>query len=132
MAEFKSMLTPEGSIVAGLAVAGLVVAVYEHQLGSVASVHNTDAAHPATKSAVRTAGWESLGLVAAVALLARDPNIMILGAAVIIAEDVRYKHAIMASPDTGMLQVSPASYASASQQAGAQVVPFSSASSYSG
>jgi hypothetical protein len=36
-------------------------------------------------------------------VLARDPNIVILGGAAIIAMELHYRHAIMAHPDTGQM-----------------------------
>jgi len=101
---FKPLLKPENSIVAGLAVVGLVWANYQLNIGSMAEVHMTPANHPVAESSRKKAGYTSLMLVAGVALLARDPNIVILGGAAIIAEDVVTRHAIMSNPDTGQLE----------------------------
>lgn len=110
----KSLLRPEDSIVAGIATIGLVYAIYEMQLGTTASVQASPVAHPALTSSVKKAGWESLALVAGLALLARDMNIVILGGAAIIACDLHFKHAIMADPVSGQLVIpGPSSYAPA-------------------
>ena len=100
---FKSVLTPEGSVVAGLATVGLVAAVYQLDIGPVSSVHMTPAYDQAAGASIKKAGWTSLALVAGVALLARDPNIAILGGAAIIAMHAHYRHAHMADDQTGQL-----------------------------
>src|ERR1700757_1759114 len=95
---FKSYLKPEGSIVAGLAVMGSVYAIYQLSLGNTAQVQMTDANHPVAETSRKKAGYESLLLVAAIGLIARDANIIILGSASIIAMELSYRHAIMADP----------------------------------
>jgi hypothetical protein len=104
----QSVLRPEGSIVAGVAVVGLVYAVYQLNVGEVSSAAATDAHHPLLDSSKRKAGWTSVALVAGVALLARDPNIVILGGASIIAMEASYRHAIMQDPNTGAIVPPPA------------------------
>ena len=106
--DVKSVLRPEGSIVAGLAVVGLVYGVYQLSLGEVSSAAATDAHHPLLESSKKKAGYESLILVSGVALLARDPNIVILGGAAIIALEASYRHAIMQDPNTGQIVPPPA------------------------
>ena len=91
---FKSVLTPEGSVVAGLATVGLVAAVYQLDIGPVSSVHMTPAYDQAAGASIKKAGWT---------MLARDPNIAILGGAAIIAMHAHYRHAHMADDQTGQL-----------------------------
>ena len=121
----KSLFKPEDSVVAGIATIGLVYAIYEMNLGSTAAVQATPVTpagpHPALGASVKKAGWESLALVAGIALLARDMNIVILGGAAIIACDVHYKHAMMAHPETGQLVLPTSqSYAPAGGQVSQQ------------
>ena len=99
----KSVFTPENSVVAGLATVGLVYGVYQASLGPVASVQMTPANHPALETSRKKAGYTALVLVTGVSLLARDPNIVILGGAAIIAMELHYRHAIMADSDTGQI-----------------------------
>lgn len=101
---FKSYLKPEGSIIAGLAVMGSVFAIYQLNLGSVAQVHMTDANHPAVETSRKKAGYKAAILVAGIGLIAKDTNIIILGSATIIAMELSYRHAIMAHPETGVMQ----------------------------
>lgn len=108
---FKSVLKPEDSIVAGVAVAALVVGVYQGGLGSVAQAQATPANHPIMQNSLTKAGYTSVILVAGLGLLARDPNIVILGGAVVIAEELHYRHAIQTDHETGMpAQQGPAAY----------------------
>lgn len=103
-------LSGENSIITALAAAALVVGVYNAKIGPVSDAHATSANDPNLLASVKKAGWQALGLVAALTLLAQDPNILIMGGATVIAEELSYRHAIMASPDTGMITVTPASY----------------------
>lgn len=118
--QVKSILRPEGSIVAGVAVVGLVYAIYQLNMGEVASAAATDAHHPLLESSKKKAGWTAIGLVSAVALLARDPNIVILGGASVIAMEASYRHAIMQDPNTGVIVPPPAR----SYQPAQNVVPL--------
>lgn len=120
----KSILTPENSLILGAATVGIVAAIYQLDAGPVSQVHNSDAYHPANESSIKKAGWTALVAVAGVALLARDPNIAILGGAAIIAFHAHYRHANMVNPGTGAVEspgvtaYTPAQYSvSASLQA---------------
>jgi hypothetical protein len=99
----RSYLKPENSIVAGLAVMGLVYADYTMNVGTQAQVQMTDANHPAVESSRKKAGYTAFILVAGIGLIARDANIVILGSATIIAMELTYRHAIMADPQTGQM-----------------------------
>lgn len=116
----QSVLRPEGSIVAGLATVALVYSVYQLNVGEVAAAAATDAHHPLLESSRKKAGWTSIALVAGVALLARDPNIVILGGAATIGMEASYRHAIMQDPNTGMIVPPPAK----SYQPAENVVPL--------
>lgn len=112
--DFKSILSPEGSIVAGLATLGLVYAVYQVDAGNVSTVAASEPGHPANGGSIRKAGYTSFIMVAGISLLARDPNIAILGMAGIIAMDLHYKHAHMVAPHNGQLVVpGPSQYSAA-------------------
>ena len=100
---FKSVLKPEGSVVAGVAVAGSVFALYNMDLGPVASAHASDANHPALESSRKKAGYTAFILVSALTLITKDSNVGILGFASIIAMEVHYRSAIMAAPATGVI-----------------------------
>lgn len=100
---FRSILKPEGSVVAGLSVVGLVYATYQLDVGSVSSAYATDANHPALESSRRKAGYTAFLAVAGLTLITKDANVGILGFSSIVAMELHYRHAIMASPVTGRI-----------------------------
>jgi hypothetical protein len=107
----KSVLKPEGSIVAGIATAGLVYSVYQMDVGPVAQVQMTDPNHPALEASRKKAGYTAFILVAGLTLISRDTNVGVLGFASIIAMEAHYRHAIMADAITGIMQPpSPTKY----------------------
>src|SRR5215469_11422968 len=120
----KPVFTPENSVIAGLATVGLVAATYQLTVGQVSAVHLTPAYEPNTAISIKKAGWTSLAIVAGVSLLARDPNIAILGGAAIIAFHAHYRHASMSDHQTGQLvppgqaSYQPAQYATAAAMQG--------------
>jgi hypothetical protein len=111
----RSILKPEGSVVSGLAVAGLVYATYQLDVGPVANAQASDANHPALETSRKKAGYTSFALVAGLTIITRDANVGILGFASILAMEAHYRHAIMADPSSGVIQVpvGPGSYAPA-------------------
>jgi len=102
--EIKSVLKPEGSIMSGLAVTGLVYAVYQMHVGTVADAHVTEPNHPSLQSSKKKAGWEAFALVAAISLITRDGNVAVLGFGTIVAMELAYQHAISANPATQMME----------------------------
>jgi hypothetical protein len=126
MPTIRSVLKPEGSVVAAVAVVGLVYATYQLDVGPVSGAYVTAANHPALESSRKKAGYTAFSLVAALTLITRDANVGILGFGAIVAMEAHYRHAIMASPETGQVQApSPAEYQPATgDSGGAQVYPF--------
>lgn len=114
MAGIKSVLKPENSIIAGVATIALVAGVYQLDIGPVSQVHASDAGHGANTAGIKKAGYTSLIMVAGITLLARDPNILILGGAAIIALHAHYRHANLVNPNTNQVEgPGPAAYAPA-------------------
>jgi hypothetical protein len=106
-----SVLKPENSMVAGLAVIGLVIANYNLHNGPVSSVavSQSEAGGSGVLTTTnRKAGYTSLIMVAGIALLAHDGNIFILGAAAIIAMHSSYLHSIAVSPSVNSIVSGPA------------------------
>jgi hypothetical protein len=106
----KPRLSGENSIIMAAATAALVIGIYNYSVGPVADVHATGANDGNLAASVKKAGWKAVIFVSALALLAQDPNIVILGGAAVIGEELTYRHALMASPDNGRIQVTQASY----------------------
>lgn len=117
MFNLKPRLGAENSVVVSLGVAALIVGIYSSKVGPVADAHATPANDGNMLAATKKAGWESAALMVGLALLTQDANIVILGGATIISEELTYRHAIMSNPDTGQIDLSPASYAPAGGQA---------------
>lgn len=118
--KFRSILKPQDSVISGLAVAGSVYAIYQMNIGSVASAHASDANHGALETSRKKAAYTSFILVSAVTLLTRDANVGVLGYGSIIAMDVSYRHGIMVDPNTGIMQPP----AETTYQAAENVVPL--------
>ncbi|SRR6266705_6949788 len=99
----KSILKPEGSMVAGIATAALVYGVYTANVGSTVTLHASPSGDPNGRAARKKAAIEAVTIVAAVSLLARDINIFILGGGVTVLLDWHARHAVEAHPETGQL-----------------------------
>lgn len=119
---FKSIFKPENSMLAGVATVGVVFAIFELDIGSVSQAHATPAHDGNLQASLKKAGYTSLVAVAALGLLARDANMLILGSGAIVAMELHYRHAIMTDRETGQLVMpSASSYAPAEN-----VVPITS------
>ncbi len=104
MGEIRSVLKPENSMIAGLAVVGLVIANYNLHNGTAASAAATSPAwNPTLTNSNQKAGWTSIALVAGISLLAKDANIFILGCAAVIAMHTSYLHGIAVEPALGQM-----------------------------
>lgn len=98
-----SYLKPEGSIMAGIATAALAAGIYTLNVGNIAQVHATQANDPNLMASRKKASIESVGIIAAVALLAKDTTIFILGGATVILLDWHVRHAVASHPQTGQM-----------------------------
>lgn len=107
---FKSILKPEGSVVSGIATAGMVYAIYQLDIGNVSQAHASDANHSALETSRKKAAYTAFAFVSAITLLTRDANVGILGYGSVIAMEIHYRHAIMVNPDTGMMQAPAEAY----------------------
>lgn len=99
----KSILKPEGSLVAGIATGALVYGIYQMNLGNLATVHATPASDGNARAARKKAAIEAVAAVSAISLLARDVNIFILGGGIAILLDWHARHAVESHPETGQL-----------------------------
>jgi hypothetical protein len=122
----KSVLKPDASVMAAVATAGTVFAIYNLQVGSVATAHASDANHSSLESSRKKAGYTAFVAVAGLFLITRDGNIAILGGASIIAMELAYRHAIMSDPATGRV-VPPVNPNTAFTPAGGNVTPITAA-----
>lgn len=116
---FSPRISGDNSIVTSLAVVAVVMAVYVNKVGPVADVHMTAPNDGNVAASIRKAGWQAVGVTAAIALLAGDLNIVILGGAAVVAEELSYRHANMSNPGTGQIAITPQAYQPAGLPAGA-------------
>lgn len=98
-----SILKPEGSIMAGLAVGAVVFSVYSNATPPIADIRASQPNDTHIASSRKQAAIMSAGLVGAIALIAKDPTIFILGGAVIVGMDWWTRHANATSPKTGQM-----------------------------
>ena len=89
---------------AGLATVGVVFAVYQLNVGTVAQATATDSNHPVLNSSRKKAGYTALAMVAALTLITKDANVGILGSGTIIAMELSYRMGIMANPQSMAIQ----------------------------
>lgn len=101
-----SILKPEGSIALGAAVAGLTYGVYSFALPNTATMHATTPQDVNIEAGRKKAAWTSAAVVGAVALLARDKTIFILGGTMLVALDWQARHANASHPETGKVVTS--------------------------
>jgi len=113
---FRPRLSGDNSIITSLATVAVVVGIYQSKIGPVSDVHATAPNDGNIAASIKKAGWESLAVVAAISLLAGDLNIVILGGAAVVAEELSYRHANMSNPGTGQISITPQAYAPASAQ----------------
>jgi hypothetical protein len=95
-------LEPPASIGVGLATAGLVLAIHSQATPSMADIRVAAPNDDHIDTSERAASWLSVGIVAGVSLLAKDPTIFIIGGATVVAIAwwTRYGNAV--NPLTGM------------------------------
>lgn len=99
----KSILKPEGSMLAGIMTGILVYGIYQVNTGNLATLHTTPAGDGNARAARKKASIEAIAAVSAISLLAKDVNIFILGGGITVLLDWHARHAIEASPETGQL-----------------------------
>lgn len=95
-------LKPEVSIGTGLGVAGLVFAIYANATPNIADVRAADPGNQDIDATRKMAAFTSVGVVSGVSLIAKDPTVLIIGGAMVIAMDWWHRHANLVNPETGM------------------------------
>lgn len=100
---FSSILKPKESVAMGIATGIVVYAVYDHSLPDTATIHATDARDINIEASRKKAAWTSAGVLAAITLMTKDTNVLVLGAVVLFALDMHTRHANASNPDTGAL-----------------------------
>jgi hypothetical protein len=96
-----SLLKPEISIPAALALGVACYGIFQVNLPSITETRAADMADPHIESAERAATWECAGLVSTLSLIAKDPTIFTIGGLITIALAWKYRHANAVNPMTG-------------------------------
>jgi len=78
-------LAPPASLGVGLATAGLVLAIHSQATPSMADIRVGQPNDDHIDRSERAASWMSVGLVAAISLVAKDPTIFIIGGSAVVA-----------------------------------------------
>lgn len=99
----KSILTPDTSVLVGLANASLVLAIYNQALPKAAAVRTADPHDTDIEAARKGAAWTSAGALGFMFLLTRDRNSLLIGGLVLAGVDMLVKHSNGMNPMTGML-----------------------------
>lgn len=100
---FKTFLKPSESVMVALATGALVYGVYQHNLPSVAEVHQTEPYNINIDAARKKAMWTSVGVIGAAFLLTRDPNVFMIGTGAFLVLEWSQRHANTTHPNTGKM-----------------------------
>ena len=95
-------LKAETSLTVGLATAAVVYSVYSNALPTVADIRVGEPGDEHIARAEKLAAWTAAGVVAGVALIAKDPTVFVMGGSMVVALSWWHQHANMVNPLTGM------------------------------
>lgn len=95
------LLPPQASLGVALATAAVVYTIYNKALPSIADMRVADSQNRDLRASEKAATWQATGTVAGISLIARDPDIFIIGGLTTIALAWMHRHANMVSPETG-------------------------------
>lgn len=91
----------EVSVLAGLATASIVYAVYSNMTPNIADIRVAKPNDPDVDATRKAAAWTSAAIVGGVSLIAKDATIFVMGGAMIIGMDWFHRHADQVTPITG-------------------------------
>lgn len=100
-------LKPEMSMGASLAVMALDFGIAQLNMPQLADIKASAPHNSSIESARKATIWTSVSACAALALMAKDPNIFIFGAGFAVALDWYYRHANATNPGTGQVTMPP-------------------------
>lgn len=99
------MLKPEVSLPVAMALGTMVYAIHNNATPPLIDVRASDPNDVHVEASRKMATWTSAGIVSFVSLVTKDPNIFIIGGAVVVAMDFWTRHANAVRPDTGKVTV---------------------------
>lgn len=97
----QRLLPPQASIGVALATAAVVYSIYSRATPPIADIRVATQQNKDLAAAERSATWQAAGIVAGISLIARDPDIFVIGGATTIALAWWHRHANMVNPETG-------------------------------
>lgn len=100
-------MKPEVSIGTGLAVAGLVYAIYSNATPPIADIRAGEPGNRDIDASRKLAAWSAVGVVSAVSLIAKDGTVFILGGTMVVMLDWWHRHANEVNPVTGKATYPP-------------------------
>lgn len=95
-------LKPEVSLTVAAATGALVFGIYTNALPPVVDIRTAPANHPDVASAEKGAAWMAAAAVSAIALLAKDMTVFIVGGSMVIAMSWYHRHANVVDPEYSM------------------------------
>lgn len=104
-------MKPEVSIGTGLAVAGIVYAIHSNFTPTMADMQGLPAGNSDVDASERKATWLSVGVVAGISLIAKDPTVFVIGSAAAVAMAFFTRHAVWTDTGTGPAVAAPGSVA---------------------
>lgn len=111
MSLLKSVLSPDTSVLLGVANGAIILGIYQHNLPNSASIRTADPHdHDIEKSRMASA-WTAAAFLAFMFLLTRDRNSFLIGGLTLGAVDITVKHSNGMNPSTGKLHADAESIA---------------------
>jgi len=99
----KSILSPDTSVLLGVAEGAIIAGIYSGYLPSFASIRTADPHDGDIESARKAAAWTAGALLAFMFILTRDRNAFLIGGLVLTGVDFTVKHGNGINPSTGKL-----------------------------
>lgn len=94
-------LKPEVSLPVALAVGTMVYAIHSNATPPMIDLRSAPANNADVDAARKMATWSSALIVSFVSLVTRDPNIFIIGGAMVVTMDFWTRHSNAVKPETG-------------------------------
>lgn len=102
------MLEPKVSIPIAMAVATLVYAIHNNATPTMADIRATPEGDSNLDASRKAATWTSAGIVAFTSLVAKSPDIFVIGGAAVVLMDFWTRYSIAVNPDTGRVTMAEA------------------------
>lgn len=109
--KLKSILSPDTSVLLGVANGAIILGIYQHNLPNTASIRTADPHDKDIEGGRKMAAWTAAAFLAFMYLLTRDRNSFLIGGLTLGAVDITVKHSNGLNPSTGKLHADAESIA---------------------